>query len=77
MEIIKTEDLTEARRIERIELHVVLPTPPLPPTKTHLRLSCSSTFCRVPSGKSDDAAAVAIFIHRARLTLSLSLLSNI
>ena len=63
--MIKTEDRTLARRIARMELHVVLPTPPLPPTKTHLRLSCSRTFCTVPSATSDSVAA----IFRARDSL--------
>lgn len=50
--MINTEDLTLDKRIERIELEVVFPTPPLPPTKTHLRVICSSIFRTDPSGIS-------------------------
>lgn len=50
--MIKTEERTLERRIEMMELQVVFPTPPLPPTKTHLRDSWSSMFCSVPSGTS-------------------------
>jgi len=52
VEMMRTEERTEARRMERIELHVVLPTPPLPPTKTHFRESWSRTFWTVPSAWS-------------------------
>lgn len=55
--MMRTEDRTLARQIARIELHVVFPTPPFPPTKTHLRDSWSRMFCTVASGKS---AAIAI-----------------
>lgn len=56
--MINTEGRTRARRIERIELHVVFPTPPLPPTKTHFRLSCSSMFWTLPSGYSISSVAM-------------------
>lgn len=52
VEMMSTDGLTFARRIDMIELHVVLPTPPLPPTKTHFSVSCSIMFCTVPSGNS-------------------------
>lgn len=54
VDMISTEDRTRERRIDRIELQVVLPTPPFPPTKSHLRVSWSSMFCTVASGKSDS-----------------------
>lgn len=52
VEMMSTDWRTRASKIERIELQVVLPTPPLPPTKIHLSESCSSMFCTVPSGNS-------------------------
>lgn len=52
VEMMSTEGRTRARRIDRIELHVVLPTPPFPPTKIHFNESCSNIFCSVPSGNS-------------------------
>lgn len=52
VEMMSTEGLTRASRMDIIELHVVLPTPPFPPTKTHFSVSCSRIFCTVPSGNS-------------------------
>ncbi len=37
-----------AKRVDKLLLVVVLPTPPLPPTKIHLRVFCSKTFFRPP-----------------------------
>ncbi|GER26418.1 isoleucine--tRNA ligase, partial [Striga asiatica] len=56
VEIMSTEDLTLASKMARIELHVVFPTPPLPPTNTHLSVSCSIMFCTVPSGGSSTGS---------------------
>lgn len=58
VDMIRTEDLTWERRIPNVELHVVFPTPPFPPTNTHLRVSCSNTFFTVPWGKSSLLEAI-------------------
>lgn len=56
VDMMRTEARTLARRIDNIELQVVLPTPPLPPTKTHFRLSWSRMFWTVASGWSWSVA---------------------
>ena len=59
VEMTSTDWRTPARRTERMELQVVLPTPPLPPTKTHLRESWSRRFRTVGSGASPASTTAA------------------
>ena len=49
VEMIRTLSRTPASCVAKLQEQVVLPTPPLPPTKIHLSVSWSSTFCRVGS----------------------------
>lgn len=52
VEMMSTEDRTWASNIPRMELQVVFPTPPFPPTNTHFNVSCSKIFCTEPSSVS-------------------------
>lgn len=69
VEMMRTEDRTLARQIARMELHVVFPTPPFPPTNTHFRESWSRMFCTVASGISD--AIPSFLFDRYRVSLAM------
>lgn len=71
VEMSSTLSRTWARRTARLQAVVVLPTPPLPPTKTHLRDCWSSTFWRVGSSSPGAVSADAIFVGPAALTVRL------
>lgn len=73
----RTEDRTLARQIARIELHVVFPTPPFPPTKTHLRDSWSRMFCTVASGISAAIVTASSFVLLFSPTLSFAAFGNL
>ena len=48
----------------RTNLHVVFPTPPLPPTKIHFSDVCWITFCKVGSrGSKSSTSAAAILVE--------------
>uniref|UniRef100_A0A8C3BGI2 Telomerase RNA component interacting RNase n=1 Tax=Cairina moschata TaxID=8855 RepID=A0A8C3BGI2_CAIMO len=57
VEMMRTLSRTLESCTARLQLRVVFPTPPLPPTKIHLRLRCSMMLARVGSSGSTSGAS--------------------
>mmetsp|Transcript_16211 Transcript_16211/g.63222 ORF Transcript_16211/g.63222 Transcript_16211/m.63222 type:complete len:250 (-) Transcript_16211:26-775(-) len=72
VEIRRTDSLFCARSTASEQEVVVLPTPPFPPTKIHLSVSCSSTSFTVGSISSSIGSAISLSLS---LSLGLSLVT--
>eukprot|EP00128_Syssomonas_multiformis_P017429 Colp12_sorted_trinity150504_noHs@7695 len=63
VEISSTLRLTLANWIPKLQLQVVLPTPPFPPTKIHLRVFCSRIFLIDDSGMPSMLPSLTLYFE--------------